>query len=108
MIAAQFLSQRVLSRLHTIYEDLPASSKLHGITPKTGSSLREFLITSGSEVELQAGQILFRQNDPGDGMYWIETGLLVVLQGKLDDPRLLTFRYPGQVVEPGGIAFPLH
>ena len=98
MTATQFLSQRVLIRLQSIYEDLPASTKPPGISPKTGSSLREFLVTSGSEVELQAGEILFKQDDPGDGMYWIESGLLVVLQGRLDDPRLLTFRYPGQVV----------
>jgi diguanylate cyclase (GGDEF)-like protein len=41
---------------------------------------------------------LFEQNDPGDGLYWIESGLLVVLQGPLNEPRLLTFRYPGQIV----------
>jgi diguanylate cyclase (GGDEF)-like protein len=49
-------------------------------------------------MELQEGQILFKQDDPGDGLYWIESGLLVVLQGRLDEPRLLTFRHPGQVV----------
>jgi diguanylate cyclase (GGDEF)-like protein len=60
--------------------------------------LRELLETSGSNVELQAGEILFRQDDPGDGMYWIEAGLLVILQGDLNEPRLLTFRHPGKVV----------
>jgi CRP-like cAMP-binding protein len=49
-------------------------------------------------VELQAGEILFQQDEPGDGMYWIESGLLVVLEGRLDEARLLTFRHPGQVV----------
>ena len=97
MSATQFLSPKTLARLQTIYEDLPEGSKLSEITPQV-DSLREFLEASGNEVELKAGEILFEQNDPGDGMYWIESGLLVVFQGRLDEPRLLTFRYQGQVV----------
>jgi diguanylate cyclase (GGDEF)-like protein len=31
-------------------------------------------------------------------MYWIETGTLAIVQGKLRSPQLLTFRRPGQVV----------
>ena len=98
MTAAQLLPQQVLTRLQTIYGDLPERSKLSGVDFQANPSLREFLETSGNAMQLQAGEILFRQDDPGDGMYWIEDGLLVVLQGRLDEPRLLTFRYPGQVV----------
>lgn len=98
MPAAQFLSSKILARLQTVYEDLPAPSKLSGVASQAGSSLREFLEASGSEVELQAGEILFKQEAPGDGIYWIDSGLLVILQGSLDEPRLLTFRHPGQVV----------
>ncbi len=98
MTATQFLSQQVLAMLQTVYDDLPERSKLPGAASHETSSLREFLETSGSDVELQAGEILFKQDEPGDGIYWIETGLLVVLQGRLDEPRLLTFRHPGQVV----------
>ena len=94
---AQFLSPKVLARLQTVYDDLPAHSKFSEISPQT-NSLREFLDASGSTMELQAGEILFKEDDPGDGLYWIESGLLVVLQGSLDEPRLLTFRHPGQVV----------
>jgi diguanylate cyclase (GGDEF)-like protein len=98
MPAPQFLSPKVLARLQTVYEDLPAQSKLSGIDSQTNSPLKEYLEASGSEMELQAGQILFRQDDPADGIYWIESGLLVVLQGRLEEPRLLTFRHAGQVV----------
>jgi diguanylate cyclase (GGDEF)-like protein len=98
MTAAQFLPPKILARLQTVYEDLPARSKLSREASQANSSLKEFLEVSGSEVELQAGEVLFRQDDPGDGMYWIASGLLVVLQGRLDEPRLLTFRHPGQVV----------
>jgi len=98
MPSARFLSPKILSRLQTIYEDLPARSKQSGATYQADSALKDFLEASGNMLDLQAGEILFMQDDPGDGLYWIESGLLVVLQGRLDEPRLLTFRHPGQVV----------
>jgi diguanylate cyclase (GGDEF)-like protein len=98
MPAAHFLSPSVLTRLQTIYKDLPARPKPPGTASRARSPLQEFLEASGSEVELQAGEILFRQDDLGDGLYWIASGVLVVLQDGLDEPRLLTFRHPGQVV----------
>jgi diguanylate cyclase (GGDEF)-like protein len=97
MTNMQFLSPKTLAKLRAIYDDLPEHPKLTESSSQV-DSLKEFMEASGEEVELLSGEILFRQNDPGDGMYWIESGLLVVLQGKLDEPRLLTFRYPGQVV----------
>ena len=97
MTTGLYLPPKTLIRLRTVYDDLPAHSKLSVIS-HAESSLKEFLETSGSDVELQAGEILFRQDDPGDGMYWIGTGLLVVFQGRLDDLHLLTFRHPGQIV----------
>lgn len=83
--------------MQTIYADLPASSKQSKDATRT-DALKELLDVSGSDLDLQTGEILFMQNDPGDGMYWIDDGLLVVFQGNLVEPRLLTFRHPGQVV----------
>jgi len=80
MTNTQFLSPKTLARLQTIYDDLPKHPKLSEITPQV-DSLKEFMEASGSNIELQAGEILFKQNDPGDGIYWIELGLLVVFQG---------------------------
>jgi hypothetical protein len=80
MTAAQFLPSKTLERLRAVYEDLPERSKFSEIAPQV-DSLKEFLSTSGNKVELRAGEVLFEQNYPGDGMYWIEWGLLVVLQG---------------------------
>jgi len=97
MSAAQFLPAKTFSKLQSIYDDLPARTKDSESSPQS-ESLKEFLEASGSALELQAGEILFKQGDTGDGMYWIEAGILVVLQGQLDEPRLLTFRHPGQVV----------
>lgn len=98
MPEAHFLSPKVLMKLQRIYKDLPMRSESGGSTSRAHSSLREFLETSGGDISLQSGEILFRQEDPGDGMYWIASGVLVILQGDLEDPRLLTFRHPGQVV----------
>ena len=97
MTATQFLSPQILAKLQTIYDDLPARSKQPDDS-NPAESLRELLETSGSNMELRTGEILFRQDDPGDGMYWIEAGLLAILQGNLEEPRLLTFRHPGKVV----------
>jgi len=98
MPAAYFLSPKILTKLQTVYKDLPVRPNPPGVVSQANSSLREFMEASGSELELQAGEILFRQDDLGDGMYWVSSGMLVVLQGRLDEPHLLTFRYPGQVV----------
>ncbi|MFL7871925.1 MAG: GGDEF domain-containing protein [Anaerolineales bacterium] len=97
MANTQFLSSKTLAKLRAIYDDLPEHPKLTESSSQV-DSLKKFMEASGQKVELLSGEILFRQNDPGDGMYWIESGLLVVFQGKLEEPRLLTFRYPGQVV----------
>ena len=37
----------------------------------------------GNDVMLQPGETLFFQGDTADGMYWIESGVVVVLQGDL-------------------------
>ena len=87
MPAAQFLSPKVLLRLQTVYEDLPARSKQSGIADQANSALKDFLETSGRAMELSAGEILFRQDDPGEGMYWIESGLLVAADKRFIMPN---------------------
>ncbi|MDK1028229.1 MAG: cyclic nucleotide-binding domain-containing protein, partial [Anaerolineae bacterium] len=98
MAESQFLSKEIIARLQTVQKDLQKRSKTSEKSKQADSALKEFLETSGSKLEFKAGEILFLQDDLGEGMYWIESGQLVVLQGDLDDPQLLTFRFPGQVV----------
>ncbi len=93
-----FLSQPVLTRLQTIYEHFQGRSIVTGSLSPYASSIKDFLETSDDELELAPGEILFKQDDPGDSMYWIESGSLAILQGDLKNPHLLTFRHPGQVV----------
>jgi len=83
-------------KIRTTYAHLDEHRERGGEGSST--SLRQFLEISGKEMDLAPGEILFAQDEPGDSMYWIESGALAVLQGSLDDPRLLTFRHPGAVV----------
>jgi len=93
----QFLSQTVLSKLQTIYNQLNIANPAENVTPFT-VALKDFLEKFGEEVELSPGEVLFLQDESGENMYWIETGILAIVQGKLRSPQLLTFRRPGQVV----------
>ena len=93
------LPAEVLEKLQSTYEHFP--ERIRPSTDEDGqfdSGLEEFLAAYGSELALHPGEILFLQGDVADGLYWIDSGTLVVLQGSLDKPRLLTFRKPGQVV----------
>ena len=73
MPPAQFISQKVLLSLQTIYQDIPARPQHSGDTPQA-KSLKEFLDASGSDVELRTGEILFKQDDPGDGLFAGQSG----------------------------------
>lgn len=97
-MTSQFLSSAVLSKLQKTFDDIPRHSGQSEAGSLADSSIQEFLENASRDVDLRPGEILFLQDDPGDSMYWIESGILAILQGKLNEPRLLTFRYPGQVV----------
>lgn len=98
MTDPNFLPPLTLIKLQTVYSNLPEHTQIpDGISPFK-PSFSDFLQLVGNDCELQAGQILFREDNLGDNVYWIESGVLAVLQGNLEDPLLLTFRYPGQVV----------
>ncbi len=98
MTGKLFLPEAALERIKTAYEHLPDRARPMDVNTRVASSLEEVLEISGGERELEAGEVLFLENDPGDSLYWIESGILAVLQGNLDDPRLLVFRHPGQIV----------
>ena len=94
----QSLSPTAFQKLLLVYDHIPENAK----PPQNGSpfadSLKKFLEESGGARDLEAGEILVRQDDPAESMYWIESGVICILQGDLESPRLLGFRYPGQVV----------
>ncbi len=98
MTDPNFLPPLTLTKLQTVYSTQPERSNIpDGITPFK-PFFNELLTMLGGTCELQPGQILFREDNPGDNVYWIESGVVAVLQGDLGEPHLLTFRHPGQVV----------
>ncbi len=92
------LPELLLEKLQSQYEDFPDRGiSADEITPFE-SGLKEFLTAYGEDLVLGAGETLFLENDPADGLYWIASGVVAVLQGDLEKPRLLTFRTVEHVV----------
>lgn len=94
----QFLSRQVFEKIRNVYDHTLTSEKVLPSVPPFASTLQQLVEMSGTGCELKAGEIIFRENDIADGVYWIESGALAILQGDLVNPRLLGFRHPGQVV----------
>lgn len=97
MTKNQFLSRPVLAKLQAVYNQVQNTHPAPGVSP-FNTALKEFLERFGNEHFYSPGEILFKQGDQGENMYWIESGALAILQGKLSNPALLTFRHPGHVV----------
>jgi signal transduction histidine kinase len=59
---------------------------------------REQLNRLITEQTCAAGEVLFRENEPGDAMYIIRSGLVVAVKGRLQMPTFLGYRGPGEVM----------
>jgi diguanylate cyclase (GGDEF)-like protein len=94
----RFLAKQVFEKIQNIYDHTFENEKVAPNVPPFASTLQRLVEMSGTSCELKAGEIIFRENDIADGVYWIESGALAILQGDLENPRLLGFRHPGQVV----------
>lgn len=94
----QFMPQSSFAKLKNVYEHVPEDAKPVQNEAPFADTLKQFLEGTGGEHTLQPGEILLRQDDPAENMYWIESGVLAILQGDLDNPRLLGFRHPSQIV----------
>jgi diguanylate cyclase (GGDEF)-like protein len=92
------ISQIVLNKLQETYDHLEWHSSSPVKASPFASSLKEFVESTNEICDLSAGEILFLQDSDADCLYWIESGVLAILQGELKNPVLLTFRHPGQVV----------
>jgi diguanylate cyclase (GGDEF)-like protein len=97
MKTASFLSRPVLAKLQAVHNQLQNINPNPEASPFT-VALKDFLERFGEERMASPGEILFKEGDPGENLYWIETGSLAILQGNLNSPILLTFRYAGHVV----------
>ncbi len=94
----QFMPQSSFAKLKDVYEHIPGDEKPGPNEAPFADTLKQFVEGTGGDRKLQPGEILLRQDDPAENMYWIESGVLAILQGNLDNPHLLGFRYPGQIV----------
>ncbi len=92
------LPEKLLEKLQSQYEDFPDRDISADEITTFESGLKEFLTAYGEDLVLDAGETLFLENDPADGLYWIASGVVAVLQGDLEKPRLLTFRTVEHVV----------
>jgi CRP/FNR family cyclic AMP-dependent transcriptional regulator len=70
----------------------------YGRWPSLPTSLSS-LFSNAPILRTEAGTILFEANDPGDGCYWVISGLLkVILQSERGEARILSLAPPGVVV----------
>ncbi len=92
------ISATLLEKLQTTYERFPAQEHAEVDESQFASGLRDLLDAYGEDVILPAGKTLFYENDEADGLYWVESGVMAILQGDLEKPHLLTFRVAGHVV----------
>ncbi len=51
-----------------------------------------------TEQVCQPGEVLFWENEPGNAMYIIHSGMVVAIKGKLQAPTFLGYRGPGEVM----------
>ena len=95
---ARTLTKQVFEKIRNVYDHILEGGRLPQNTAPFASTLQQLVEISGTSCELKAGEILFCENDLANSVYWIEAGALAILQGGLENPRLLGFRHPGQVV----------
>ena len=69
------------------------ASKAQTPMARLPSHVRETVMQAGSVISLPAGNVLFRQNDPGDNMYIIEAGEIEIVIDRGAPVKLLG---PGQ------------
>ena len=92
------IPEDLLEKLQSTYEHFPDRDSSSENDAQVNSGLKEFLAAYGMDMVLQPGETLFAEGDPANGLYWIETGILAILQGDLKEPRVITFRKPEHVV----------
>jgi diguanylate cyclase (GGDEF)-like protein len=98
MKITQFIPQSAFNKIKTVYDHVPEDAKPTNQNEAPFAGMLKEFVEGGGDRSLQPGEILLREDDPAENMYWIESGVLAILQGNLKNPHLLGFRYPGQIV----------
>jgi signal transduction histidine kinase len=62
------------------------------------SAERNHVTQSFTELHFNPGEIVFRENTPGDTMYIVLSGRFAILKGDLDSPTIIGYRGEGGIV----------
>ena len=71
------ISSDLLKELQTTYKHFPKRTNTLKNETQFDSGLKELTTSYGHDFSLKPGEILFRQGDSADGLYWIKEGILV-------------------------------
>lgn len=97
-MASHILSSDQLARLHpTSTEPLasvPDSALLQLLASIDRDQLEQFM----TEHLYKPGELIFREGEKGDAMYLIRAGQVVVVKGDFENPTILGYRGPGDII----------
>jgi signal transduction histidine kinase len=73
----------------------PSDSPLLRLLSSVDRDLLNALLT---EHYFERGEVICAEGEPGDAMYLIRSGQVIVIKGALDSPTVLGYRGPGEVI----------
>lgn len=92
------LSPLILKQIQEIYTSARNEA---GLIPHSYSlidTIKKLSVETDCIRTLKPGEILFRQDEAGEDMYWIESGAFAILKGELESPRLLAIRQASDIL----------
>ncbi len=101
MSTHQKLSPAELERLlatQDVSADMFASAPDAYFLDLLASIERKVLNTLMTEEQYAPGEVLFKEGDAGDAMYLLRSGRAAVVKGEFEQPIILGYRGPGEIV----------
>lgn len=90
--------QHLLANLPPTDENRETGFNLTFLQTLLASLKREQLDRLMTQHTCAPGELLFHEGDPGDAMYIIRSGMLVIVKGDWNTPTFLGYRGPGDMV----------
>lgn len=100
-MSPQQLSSEALEHLLTLEapEEAPFFSPSDSPLLRLLSAVdRDLLNTLLTEHHFERGDVICAEGEPGDAMYLIRSGQVVVIKGEIDSPTVLGYRGPGEII----------
>jgi signal transduction histidine kinase len=88
------------AQITQIQEKYASSNHIPEVTfTEVLSRLQPNLLTQSiTELLFQPGELIYQEGEPGDALYIIRSGAIVVLKGDLNSPTILGFRETNEVI----------